>query len=270
MSHVPIISILTPTFNRAGTFLSETIRFVQKQYEKGFTHEHIIVDNASEDNTEEIVRSFMKEDSRIKYIRNEKNLYASGALNVAFEHSVGEIIVPFDDDDIMPALSLQARYDSLRNPTIQWSSGQALLVDQERRLKAPGATSGEFISQAIRPFLDENNELIPSLAQAFFLSFFRQWMICNDTVSVRRRCIEEVGGWNAAFKGSQDTDMWIKLASKHFPYKLINDYVAFYRTHTNQISLQNSQNGVWKEIATRLRETYGITEEILDAAGIAK
>lgn len=261
----PIISILTPTYNRAGTYLAETIRFIQKQHESGFTHEHIIVDNASEDNTEELVSGFMKEDPRIKYIRNDKNLYASGALNVAFEHSAGDIIVPFDDDDIMPSLSLQARFDALRDPNIKWSSGQALFIDQERRLKAADSEP-EFVSNGIRPFLNERNELRPEMAREFFLSFFRRWMICNDTVSVRRQCISEVGGWNADFKGSQDTDMWIKLASRHYPYKLINDYVACYRLHDSQISLRNSQNGVWKTIAAQLRETYGITDEILKAA----
>lgn len=265
----PIISILTPTYNRAGTFLAEAICCVQKQHESGFSHEHVIVDNASEDNTEEMVRSFMKNDPRIKYIRNEKNLYASGALNVAFALSVGEIIVPFDDDDIMPSLSLQTRFDSLRNPNIRWSSGQALFINQERRLQGPESDHAEFISNSIRPFLDGNNELITERAQDFFLAFFRHWMICNDTVSIRRECIEEVGGWNAAFTGSQDTDMWIKLASKHYPYKLINDYVAFYRTHESQISLKNSHNGVWKNIWAELRKTYGVTEEILDAANLS-
>ncbi len=267
MIHVPTISILTPTFNRAGTFLSETIRFIQKQYEKGFTHEHIIVDNASEDNTEEIVRGFMKEDSRIKYIRNEKNLYASGALNVAFEHSVGEIIVPFDDDDIMPALSLQARFDSLHNPKVQWSSGHAFFMDYDRRLRGPESRFFEYSSNA-RPFLDENNELADP--DRFFLSFFCKWMVCGGTVTIRRQCIEQVGGWEPTYQTSQDNDMWIKLAHARFHYKLANDYLFFYREHKEQSSARNSRNGKWKEVGSLLREKYGITDEILAAAGISK
>lgn len=261
MNGQPLISILTPTWNRAGTYLAENIRFIQKQREQGFTHEHIIVDNASEDNTEELVRDFMKDDPRIKYVRNETNMMASGALNVAFSHSQGDIIVPFDDDDIMPGMSLQARFDSLKNPKILWSVGQALMVGQDGQLRDSHSSFFEFDSPYIRPFLDENNELKPEEAHNFFLAFFRGWIICNGTVSIRRHCIEEVGGWNPEFKSSQDTDMWIKLASKYYPLKLINDYLILYRTHPGQISKQNSKNGTMKNVASSIRAYHGITEE---------
>ncbi len=257
---LPLISVLTPTFNRGGTFLSDTILRIQNQYEDGFTHEHIIVDNASTDNTEEVVRGFMKDDPRIKYVRNEKNLWASGGLNVAFKHSQGELIVPFDDDDIMPPLSLQVRFDAMKNSNIKWTSGHALYIDEHGMVTGLKSKNMGYLSNA-RPFLDDKNELKDP--QGFFLSFFRKWMVCGGTVTIRRECIEEVGGWNPDFTVMQDIDMWMKLASKHYHYKLLNDYLFLYRVYPTNTSHSYRGSPLYTEMSDRLRATYQITEKLL-------
>ena len=256
-----LISILTPTHNRAGNFLPDTIRRVQNQKENGFEHEHIIIDNASTDGTEEMVKQFMQNDNRIKYIRNEKNLWASGALNKGFENSSGEIIVPLDDDDLLPKNSLQMRFNALQNKSIQWCSGYAVFIDENNRLLDTDKKT-EYESSATM-FLDDNNAL--KEPYRFFLGFFKNYgMICNGTVSIRRKCIEDVGGWNNDFTASQDTDMWIKLAKKEFHYKLLNNYLLFYRIHQGQSSNKNSQNGIWESLAKKLKDEYNISYELLD------
>lgn len=255
MSSLPLISVLTPTYNRAGTFLAETIQRVQRQSERGFTHEHIIVDNGSTDNTEEVVRGFMKDDSRIKYYRNETNLYASGGLNTAFKHSSGELIVPFDDDDLMPEMSLQARFDAMKDPKVMWTSGHALFIDEGRTIYGPKAPYIGYYSNAY-PFLDENNELKDP--EGFFQAFFKDWMICGGTVTVRRECIEAVGGWDPSFAVMQDIEMWIKLAAKHYHYKLLNDYLFLYRVYSTNSSHRFIGTGVFEEANKRLRDTYNI------------
>jgi glycosyltransferase involved in cell wall biosynthesis len=255
MADTPLISILTPTYNRAGTFLPETIAFIQKQNEKGFTHEHIIVDNGSSDNTEEVVKEFMKDDPRIKYFRSETNLWASGALNLAFEQSKGELIVPFDDDDIMPALSLQVRFDAMQDKKIQWSSGHAIFIDEERQLRGPERLF-EYYSNAY-PYLDDNNELVDP--EGFFKAFFDKWMVCGGTVTIRRECIEQVGGWDPTYTVMQDTEMWTKLASKKFHYKLLNDYLFIYRVHSANLSVSNSKE-LFNEYKQKLRQKYDLAD----------
>lgn len=95
-----LVSIIIPTFNRAH-FLGETLESILFQT---FTNwECIIIDDGSKDNTEAIVKHFLKRDARFKYHKRPEN-YTKGAnscRNFGFEISEGEFIQWFDSDDIM-------------------------------------------------------------------------------------------------------------------------------------------------------------------------
>ena len=65
----PLISVLMPAYN-AEKYIKEAIESILNQTFSNF--EFIIIDDGSIDATEEIIKSF--KDSRIVYIKNEKNL----------------------------------------------------------------------------------------------------------------------------------------------------------------------------------------------------
>ncbi|MCB9190193.1 MAG: glycosyltransferase family 2 protein [Flavobacteriales bacterium] len=95
MSKSPFFSIITPTYNRAGQ-LAVVIQSLQLQEFSDF--EHIIVDDGSEDNTNDIVKSFMETDSRIIYLYQE-NQGRSTARNLGIHHAKGVFICFLDSDD---------------------------------------------------------------------------------------------------------------------------------------------------------------------------
>jgi glycosyltransferase involved in cell wall biosynthesis len=74
MSDKPLLSICIPTYNRA-IYLNKTIASIvsQPEFNSGEV-ELIISDNASEDNTEEIVKIYQKEHENIFYYKNEENI----------------------------------------------------------------------------------------------------------------------------------------------------------------------------------------------------
>ena len=86
-SREPLVSVCIPTYNRAG-LLRESIASVLAQTFGDF--ELIISDNASEDATESVVRSFG--DDRIKYPRNAKNLGHRENMNCCLMLSKGRYI----------------------------------------------------------------------------------------------------------------------------------------------------------------------------------
>jgi hypothetical protein len=80
----PLVSVLTPTWNRAG-FLATAIESVLAQQMDDL--ELIIGDNASTDETPELVRRYAARDARVKYFRNPFNLGATPNLNRCYRHS---------------------------------------------------------------------------------------------------------------------------------------------------------------------------------------
>ena len=92
-----LVSIVTPTYN-CGKFITETIESVIGQTYKNW--EMIIVDDCSKDNTQEIVKKYLKNDKRIKYIKFEKNQGAAIARNTAIREAKGRYIAFLDSDDL--------------------------------------------------------------------------------------------------------------------------------------------------------------------------
>ena len=90
----PYFSIITPSYNRAN-FLYKTINSVINQTFQDW--EYIIVDDASTDNSFEIINSF--HDERIIYIKNEINIERCDSRNKGIDIAKGKYICFLDSDD---------------------------------------------------------------------------------------------------------------------------------------------------------------------------
>lgn len=93
----PLISIVTPTFNRAKT-LPALFVSLQKQASKNF--EWLIIDDGSQDQTSEVVKSFYNKDFTIKYLKKE-NGGKHTALNRVFSEIQTELTFIVDSDDVL-------------------------------------------------------------------------------------------------------------------------------------------------------------------------
>lgn len=92
----PIVTVLIPTHKRP----EKLRRAIQSVLAQTYTQLKIIVlDNASKDETPEVVRYFMKNDSRVVYYAHEENI----GMNANFNFAVSKIDTPFfcflTDDD---------------------------------------------------------------------------------------------------------------------------------------------------------------------------
>ena len=94
MDKYPLISVITPTYNRAG-FLPETIESVLNQTYKNI--EYIIVDDGSTDNTKEVVEPYLQ-DKRVKYYKHD-NIGESKTTNKGYSFSNGELTIVVNSDD---------------------------------------------------------------------------------------------------------------------------------------------------------------------------
>ncbi|MGL4993465.1 MAG: glycosyltransferase family 2 protein [Bacteroidales bacterium] len=133
----PRFTIITVTYN-AGQLLERTIKSVLAQ--TSFNYEYVIVDGASTDNTQEIIKSYSQHINR-SISEPDKGIY--DAMNKAIDISRGEYILFLNAGDTLHSDSV------LRNLEITTESrpdivyGETAIVDSDnnyvamRRLKTP-------------------------------------------------------------------------------------------------------------------------------------
>ena len=90
----PLVSVITITRNR-GNLIGRCIQSVLSQTYRNI--EHVVVDGASEDNTDEVIRSF--NDDRIHYVKLESNWPIVKTINYGVEISRGQFVTFLDSDD---------------------------------------------------------------------------------------------------------------------------------------------------------------------------
>lgn len=143
------LSIMIPTYNSAN-YLRDAITSVLAQDYSDY--ELIVVDNASSDNTSEVVAGF--NDSRIKYFRNDKNLGSRGNINKCMELAAGEYLHHLCADDVLLPGVLKKQVDVLqRNPRVGLVTCDMYVTDEnlENRRRAnfyPGSESGKRVIRA--------------------------------------------------------------------------------------------------------------------------
>ena len=94
----PKISITIPIYN-GGKYLYYSLRSIQNQKMKEI--EIIFIDDNSSDDSLKVIEEFMKEDPRIKLIKNKKNRKILYSKSIAALNSNGKYIFQFDQDDIL-------------------------------------------------------------------------------------------------------------------------------------------------------------------------
>jgi glycosyltransferase involved in cell wall biosynthesis len=96
------LSICIPTYNREA-YLRNALEHCES-YNFSFPYEIVISDNASTDNTTQVVEEFIAKGLPIHYHRRAVNGGSGPNLACAFHHAVGEYSIYLADDDfLMPA-----------------------------------------------------------------------------------------------------------------------------------------------------------------------
>src|SRR5262245_24547581 len=91
---MPLVTVVIPTHNRAGRVRSAIESVLHQTYAD---FEIVVVDDASEDGTENTVRGVL--DPRVRYIRHAVARGDAAARNTGIRNSTGEYVAFLDDDD---------------------------------------------------------------------------------------------------------------------------------------------------------------------------
>lgn len=95
MKDMPLVSVITPTFNRAGIIQQAVGSILNQTYQNW---ELIVVDDGSTDNTKQIIEAI--DDDRVSYFYQE-NKGPTTARNAGISHAKGKWITYLDSDDVL-------------------------------------------------------------------------------------------------------------------------------------------------------------------------
>lgn len=152
LSKEPLVSVIIPTYNRAG-IIRRTIESVMGQTYQNL--DIIIVDDASQDNTEEVVKAI--QDERIRYIRNVKNQGASITRNNGVEAARGEYVAFLDSDDVWLPNKIELQLPLFHNH-----------LNREKVVGYTQVTNDEGVSVSVMP--DRAKKEAESLADYLFVN----------------------------------------------------------------------------------------------------
>lgn len=105
--HKPLVSIIIPAFNEEKVIERCLVSIIKSSYRK---LEIIVVDDASSDNTKQVVTDFMARHPKktIHVIKKYKNAGRGGAINAGFNrHAKGELIMALDADSVLDKHALR-------------------------------------------------------------------------------------------------------------------------------------------------------------------
>ncbi|MEO1407148.1 MAG: glycosyltransferase family 2 protein, partial [Pseudomonadota bacterium] len=132
----PEISVIMPAW-RSAKFIKDSIASVQAQLD--IRWELIVVDDASPDNTADIVKALAASDPRIRLEILSKNQGPAAARNRAIDLSSAPFVAVLDDDDTMHASRLRTLVD------LAETEGADIVVDN--MLEVDDEPSGEVIGR---------------------------------------------------------------------------------------------------------------------------
>jgi len=158
----PLVTVGIPAFNSEKN-LSKSIESVLNQTFQNFIL--IISDNASTDLTSNICMEYAKKDNRIKYIRQEKNLFVWGNFRFLANSCNTKYFVWFASDDCWEPTFLEKNIEILESN--QNLVGSITEIDFFGRYMNRFQTNGKIEKHsAVRPFLGKYSEKIKLLLKS--------------------------------------------------------------------------------------------------------
>ena len=187
----PKISIITPVYNTNENDLTECLTSVLVQIYQNW--ELCLADGGSDrPYVKRIIKDFARKDHRVKYLLLTENKGIAGNSNEALKLASGEYVAFLDHDDLLAPFTLYEVAKLLnQDPSIDF------VYSDEDKVPAEGRNRhGPYFK--------------PDWSPDTFLSYN---YICHFAV-IRRKLVEEVGGFRKRYDYSQDYDLFLRVTER--------------------------------------------------------
>ena len=204
------ISIVVPVYNTEPDMLEELIASLEAQTYADI--EVVLHDTSTREETRRVLDRIRN--PRFRLIRSAENLGISSNTNAAAAEAHGEYIALCDHDDVMAPDAIWRAADMIAK-----EHPDVIYTDEDRVME----NGRHHMDPHYKP--DWNRETLTG-----------DNYICHLAV-IRKELYEEVGGLRSGFDGSQDHDLFLRLAEKH---ALLPDSTAYKTVTCSAFSISAS------------------------------
>jgi hypothetical protein len=211
----PLVSVVMSVYNEED-YLKETIDSILSQTLADF--EFIIINDGSEDKTQNILNEYKKIDCRIKLISNRKNLGIAKSTNIGIENVEGKYIAIMDAGDLShrQRLEKQTKYLETRDEVY-------ILGTQGRWIDGEGKAIGIWkmpVSVDGKALYETGGAIHPS-------------------IMARRALFDVIGLYDETLMMSQEFDLYMRSLKKGLRMANLEDELICVRERNNGMTLKH-------------------------------
>lgn len=219
----PLVSVVTITRNR-GPLLARCINSVLSQTYTNI--EHIVVDGASTDNTDEVIASF--KDSRLKFIKLEDNWPVVKTINYGVDISKGQFVTFLDSDDEYAPTKIEKQLNLIMSLPEEYGMVYCWMTYFNEATKE----IDHIHNPQLRGFVGDDNVETPIVSG-------------TPTYFFRKQAFIENGGWRDDIGIISDWEMVARFCQKwkvdFVPESLINVYINHGLTRMSENTYYKNQ-----------------------------
>jgi glycosyltransferase involved in cell wall biosynthesis len=205
---MPNVSVIIPAYN-AEAFIADTVQSVLNQTYQDL--EVIVVDDGSQDGTVAALEPF---GTRVQ-VHRQANGGVARARNTGVSLASGEFIAFLDADDLWLPRKLERQ--------LAFSA-------------APMTFTDRFNIGARGDLPEIQSEVTPMHGGDVFVALLREGnFITNTSVVMRRTLFDRMGGFYTGLNGTEDWDLWIRIAER-YAIGFLPEPLVRYRFHSGGIS----------------------------------
>ena len=210
-----MVSVIIPNYNKAQ-FISQTIISVINQSYENW--ECIIIDDNSEDNSKEVIKSHINGDHRFKFYLNKTNKGGSYSRNLGLKYAKYKYVLFLDSDDILASNCLKNRIN---------------FISENENLDFVVFPMGTFYNNI------GDSKLVWNNFHGNHLNRFLKHDLPWHTMMVlwNRNSLNRINGFDDEYVRLQDVELHTRALLEEFQYKIsINSEIdSFFRIDENRI-----------------------------------
>lgn len=195
----PLVSIICLCYNHEQ-YVVEAINSVLSQTYDNI--ELIVIDDASTDNSQQVIRDHLQKFSDVKFIQLPSNGGNCKAFNIGWQASSGEYVIDLAADDILFPERVSVGVDSFieNGPNFGVHFTDAQMIDNNGTVIREHKTTSFFSHEVPQGYI--------------FKELLSKYFVNPVTMMYSKALLEFLGGYDESLK-YEDFDLWVRSSKKY-------------------------------------------------------